>query len=65
MAHIPLWQMLIAGVIVLLVLLWMRPGLRAAFEQSRQAKDRDWAGVLLPLGIVVLFVILLISIVRK
>jgi uncharacterized membrane protein YedE/YeeE len=65
MQHIPIWQMLIAGVVVVIVLLWMRPGMKAAFEQSRQAKQKDWAGVLLPLAAVILFVILLISVVHK
>jgi uncharacterized membrane protein YedE/YeeE len=65
MQHIPIWQMLIAGAVVAIVLLWMRPGMKAAFEQSRQAKQKDWAGVLLPLAAVILFVILLISVVHK
>lgn len=52
---------ILLGVGALLLILWFRPGLKAAFEQSRQAKERDWRGVLIPLLLVVLFVILLIK----
>ncbi len=48
------------GVGALLLILWFRPGIKAAFEQSRQAKDKDWRAVLIPLLLVVLFVVLLI-----
>lgn len=58
------WEMLLVGAIVVLVLLWMRPGLRSAFKQTEQATEKDWQSVLIPLILVVLFVILLISLVR-
>jgi flagellar biogenesis protein FliO len=32
-------------------------------EQSRQAKERDWAGLLVPLLLVIAFVLLLIKLV--
>ena len=57
------WELVVIGALVLLVLLWVRPGLKRAFEQSRQATSKDWAGVLVPIGLVVLFIILLISLV--
>ncbi len=60
--QVPTWELLAAGAVALLVVFLFRPGIRAAFEQSKNA-PKDWAGVLLPLGIVVLFVILLIAIV--
>ena len=57
------WEMIAIGAVVLLVLFLFRPGLKQAFKQSQEAKNKDWGGVLLPIGLVVLFVILLISLV--
>jgi hypothetical protein len=53
-------QALIA-VVTVLVVLWLRPGLKAALEQSWQAQHKDWQSLLLPLGLVILFVLLLIT----
>ena len=57
------WEMILVGILVVLVLLWIRPGIKNVFEQSRQAEYKDWAGVLIPFGFVVLFVLLLIMMV--
>jgi hypothetical protein len=56
-----LWEKILLGVLALLLILWFRPGLKASLEQSRRAEHKDWRGVLIPIGIVVLFVLLLIS----
>jgi hypothetical protein len=32
-------------------------------EQSRQAENRDWAGLLIPIALVILFVLFLIKLV--
>ncbi len=53
-------EKVLLGVGALLLILWFRPGIKAAFEQSRQAKERDWRAVLIPLLLVVVFVVLLI-----
>lgn len=53
-------EKVLLGVGALLLILWFRPGIKAAFEQSRQAKERDWRSVLIPLLLVVVFVVLLI-----
>jgi hypothetical protein len=53
------WEVLLAGLLALLVILWFRPGIKAALERSRQA-EKDWPSVLIPLALVVIFVILLI-----
>jgi hypothetical protein len=60
MEPVATWEKVLIGVVVLLVLLWMRPGIKAMFEQSRQATERDWKGLLIPLALVILFVMLLI-----
>jgi hypothetical protein len=57
------WEMIALGAIALLVLLWSGPGIKAMLEQSRQAKERDWAGLLVPLLLVIAFVLLLIKLV--
>ena len=57
------WEMLLLGALVILVLFWMGPGVKVMLERSRQAESRDWAGLMWPLVLVVLFVLLLIKMV--
>jgi hypothetical protein len=57
------WEILLAGLAAVLLVLFFRPGIKAALEQSRTA-PKDWPAVLVPLALVVLFVILLIAMVR-
>lgn len=59
MQNFSTWESLLLGAVVLLVIFWMKPGIKAAMEQSRQAKP-DWMGLLVPLALVVLFVIFLV-----
>ena len=54
------WEKLIIGVFALLILFWFFPGIKPMLEKSKDA-PKDWAGVLIPVGLVVLFVIFLIS----
>jgi len=56
------WETLLLGVLLLLVLFWMGPGIKAAMAQSRTAPS-DWVGVLVPLGFVVVLVIFLLAMV--
>lgn len=59
-----LWQQLLLGALALLVVFWFRPGIKAMLERSKEA-PKDWRGALIPLGLVVLFVILLIALARS
>jgi hypothetical protein len=59
-----LWEQLILGAFALLLIFWFRPGIKATMERSKQA-EKDWAGALLPIGLVVLFVVLLIAAARS
>ena len=63
MATAAWWEILLGGLVAVLLILWFRPGVKAALERSRTAK-KDWPAVLVPLGLVVLFVLLLIQMVR-
>jgi hypothetical protein len=51
---------LLLGLLVLGLLFWMRPGIKAGIERSRTVKP-DWGGVAVPIGFVILFVIFLIA----
>jgi hypothetical protein len=63
MEQMSTFEMIMLGVIALGVLLWAGPGVKTMLQQSREAKNPDWAGALLPIAIVVLFVIFLIMMV--
>jgi hypothetical protein len=56
------WEALLMGVMLMLILFWFGPGIKATLATSRQA-EKDWSGFLFPIGIVVLVVFLLIMIV--
>lgn len=58
------WEALLIGGLVLVLLLWFGPGIREAVKNSPRGTAEDWRGLLLPLGLVALFVILLIVFVR-
>ena len=55
--------MIILGAVALGVLFWVGPGIKGILEHSRQAENKDWAGALLPIVIVVIFVFFLIMMV--
>jgi len=57
-----LWENILLGVMVLGIIFWMRPGIKSSMQLSRESKP-DWMGVLLPIGLVVMFVVFLISMV--
>ncbi len=65
MEPLGLWEKILIGVVAVLVLLWFRPGVKAALANSRKATADDWRALLLPIGAVVLFVTLLIYLVRR
>jgi hypothetical protein len=59
-----LWEQLLLGALGLGIFFLFRPGIKAAMEQSREAENKDWKGLLMPIGLVVAFVILLIMLAR-
>lgn len=54
-----LWEQLLIGVFAIIMLFLFVPGIKKMLKQSQQA-EKDWPAVLIPIGLVVLFVILLI-----
>jgi uncharacterized membrane protein YidH (DUF202 family) len=59
------WEQILLGIAALALTFLFWPGVKASLERSRQAQERDWLAVLLPIGAVVLFVVLLIVMVRS
>lgn len=55
-------ETVVLGALTILVLFWLRPGIKAAMARGKQAPS-DWKSVVLPLGMVVVFVIFLIAMV--
>ena len=63
MESMGLLEAILLGVLAILVVFWFRPGIRATIEESKKA-EKDWKSALIPLGLVVVFVIFLIALVR-
>jgi hypothetical protein len=59
MGNYSIWETIVIGMIVLLVIFWFSPGIKAAMERGKQVQT-DWPGVLIPLGLVALLVFFLI-----
>lgn len=59
--HMETWEKILVGAIGVLILLLVRPGIKQAFQQTGKASRSDWMGLLFPLGLVILFVIILLS----
>lgn len=59
------WEQVLLGIAALVILFLFWPGARAAVERSKAVENPDWKGVLIPIGLVVLFVVLLIAVSRS
>ncbi|MBM4206630.1 MAG: hypothetical protein FJ190_01000 [Gammaproteobacteria bacterium] len=58
------WENILLGAFAILLIFWLKPGIKAALERSKTAKS-DWPGLLIPLALVILFVLMLIGMVRS
>lgn len=58
------WEKILLGILAVLILLWFRPGIRRAFERTGSATGKNWMSALIPLGLVLLFVLVLIAMAR-
>lgn len=57
--QLAMWENILLAILALGLVFWMGPGIKATLERSKEA-PKDWLGVLIPIGAVVLFVIFLI-----
>lgn len=57
------WENLLLGALALLMIFWMKPGIKAAMEKSKTTKS-DRPGLLTPPVLVALFVVFLIATVK-
>ncbi len=55
-----IWEKVVIGIFMVLLMFWVLPRIKPQLEQDRNA-PKDWAGALIPIGLVALFVIFLIS----
>jgi len=62
MNEMSMWEQIAIVLLAVGVIFLFRPGIKRAMEESRQAEEKDWKSVLIPIGFVVLFVIFLIMI---
>ena len=58
------WEQILLGMAALILAFVFWPGVKAAMQKSKEAENPDWQGALIPIGIVVIFVILLIVFAR-
>jgi len=57
-----MWENILIGLMVVGFIFWMRPGIKASLERSKNAES-DWAGFLFPMAAVGLFIVFLITMV--
>ena len=57
-----LWEQILLGMVAVIVTFLFWPGIKKAIEQSKNVENPDWAGALIPIGVVVLFIIFLTSV---
>jgi hypothetical protein len=57
------WESVLLGIVAIVFIIWMFPGVKHRMQNSPKGSTDDWKGLLIPLLLVVLFVMFLISIV--
>lgn len=60
-----LFVKIIAGVLIVMLIVWYFPRAKQEMETAPEAQKGDWKGVVIPIIGVVLFVFLLIAMVRQ
>lgn len=64
MSEMSTLEMVLVGALVLVVVLWVGRGIGPLLRESREA-PKDWPGLLLPIGGVILFVVVLMLMVSR
>ena len=62
--QIDLWEAILAGVLVLVVLFFFGPGVKRGMEKAPQASADDWKAAIVPILLVAGFVALMILMIR-
>ena len=62
--QIDLWEAVLAGVLVLIVLFFFGPGVKRAMEKAPEASADDWKAAIMPILLVAGFVALMILMIR-
>lgn len=60
-----LWEQILLGMGGVLIFFIFWPGVKQAMQRSKEAENPDWQGALVPVGMVVLFVIVLIMLAKS
>ncbi len=63
METMAVWEQVLLGLLVVVILVWFFPGLKHTLKNAPKATAGDWKNLLVPIGLVVLFVLLLLSLV--
>lgn len=59
-----LWEQILLAIMGLGILLLFWPGVKQVIRESEEASERDWAGFLIPIALVVALVVLMIYLSR-
>ncbi len=62
MGDVATWEKVIVAILVIGLLIWLYPSLKQSMAESKEA-EKDWKGILIPLGMVVVFVAFLLAII--
>ncbi len=60
-----IWELILAGVLVLAVLYFFGPGAKRAAEKAPKAGAGDWRAALVPILLVAAFVVLMIVMISR
>ena len=60
-----MWEQIMLGIVAFAIFFFFWPGAKKAIEQSKQAENPDWMGALVPIGVVIVFVVLLIAMAKS
>lgn len=63
-ANLPIWIQILSGLAILAILFFFGPSAYRAAKESPKGTAKDWLGLLVPIGGVVLFIVLLIALTR-
>jgi len=61
---LPVWMQILTGLALLAIIFFFGPSAYRAAKESPKGTAKDWFGLLIPVGGVVLFVIVLIALAR-